>query len=358
MNANPSRQSPAEWEESAQLLPLTTRELPPGRHQFHKEQLMTRIQQEEERTATAAAAEPKTRRFTMPRRAFVVPAMACALAGAVVVGASMFNSGGEGTRVAGGSVPTTSAGGAATKGVPQLLDQISLAAAEVPDPKAGQYVYIESKATSTGVGVDGPGKPSVIHHKLHKRQVWNSLDGTKGWLIDPVANKIPGGQSLDDIDDGRAVEPKDPINGASYNDLAKLPTDPDKLLQMIYKETKGQGRNPDQQAFATIGDLLTESYPPAELYSALFKAAAKIPGVVVVDDAVDAAGRHGVAVARQDAGVREEWIFDKKTHVYLGTRTVVVEDSGLHKRGTVLGTSAIMKRAFVDDIKQTPTEKG
>ncbi|MFH8472353.1 CU044_5270 family protein [Streptomyces sp. NPDC018000] len=356
MNANPSRQSPAEWEESAQLLPPPNRDLPSGRHQFHKERLMARIQQEE-RTATATAAEPKARRFTMPRRAFAVPAMACALAGAVLVGASVFTSAGEDKGVAGGPALARPVGAATTKGVPQLLDQISLAAAEVPNPKAGQYVYIESKTANSNEKIIGD-KAGLDTGTLHTRQVWQSLDGTKGWLIDPTVN--PEGETLS-TPDAQGNVPVATLNGPSYNYLAKLTTDPDKLLKKIYKETEGKGDSPDQEAFEAIGDLLGESYPPAELYSALFKTAAKIPGVVMVEDAVDAAGRHGVAVARLDetSGNRTEWIFDRKTHEFLGERSVHVgEDDGVIKRGTVLSTSAIMKRAVVDDIKQTPTEAG
>ncbi|MEU8473365.1 hypothetical protein AB0F30_36815, partial [Streptomyces sp. NPDC029006] len=113
-----------------------------------------------------------------------------------------------------------------------------------------------------------------------------------------------------------------------------------------------------------IGDLVGESYPPAELYPALFKAAEKIPGVVVVHDAVDAAGRHGVAVARLDetSGQRQEWIFDEKTHVFLGKRSVqvreVTSDGVMIKPGTVLNTSAITNRVVVDGMKQTPSQAG
>ncbi len=79
---------------------------------------------------------------------------------------------------------------------------------------------------------------------------------------------------------------------------------------------------------------------------------------------MDAVGRHGVAVARLDetSGEREEWIFDRKTHVFLGERSVQVkENSGegaLIKPGTVTYTSAIMNRAIVDGIKQTPSQAG
>ncbi|MEV5148239.1 hypothetical protein AB0L14_28580, partial [Streptomyces sp. NPDC052727] len=70
----------------------------------------------------------------------------------------------------------------------------------------------------------------------------------------------------------------------------------------------------------------------------------------------------GTAIARLDekSGQREEWIFDKNTHVFLGQRTVQVSKTTgpehLIKPGTVLFTSAITQRAIVNDIKQTPTQ--
>ncbi|MFI8243066.1 CU044_5270 family protein [Streptomyces sp. NPDC085866] len=365
MNADTSRQNPAEWDESAQLFSRTARDLPTGRHQFHRERLMAQIHdmQQEERTATAAPA--KARRFRLPRPAIVLPALAAAVAAAVVAGNAM--SGGGGVRdggVATGPALTTQVGAATTKGVPQLLDRISLAAADGSHSavKPGQYIYIESKSADSYLNSVN-GKTTLASHELHRRQTWMSPDGTKGWVIDPAASDSPGGETLS-LPDEQGNTPKATLTAPSYDYLAKLTTDPDALLAKIYKETAGQGRAPDQQAFSTIGDLLGESYPPAKLYSALFKAAEKIPGVVVVQDAVDAAGRHGVAVARYDdtSGEREEWIFDKKSLVLLGERTVQVRTVGgtnpLIKPGTVTFTSAVMKRAIVDGIKQTPSKSG
>ncbi|MFI5823688.1 CU044_5270 family protein [Streptomyces rishiriensis] len=365
MNANTSRQDPAERDESAELLSGMARDLPSGRHQFHREQLMTQIHdmQREERIAKAAPA--KVRRFRLPRPAIALPALAAALAGMVVGGVALSGGGGaEGGGVATGPALTTHVGTATTKGVPQLLDQISLAAAHVfqPDVKPGQYIYIESKTADTFVKtVDD--KSSLASHELHRRQVWMSPDGTKGWLIDPAVNDSSEGETLS-LPDEQGNTRKAYLNNPSYDYLAKLTTDPDALLAKIYKETKGHGNSPDQEAFTTIGDLIGESYPPADLYPALFKAAEKIPGVVVVNDAVDAAGRHGVAVARLDetSGAREEWIFDEKTHVFLGERTVQVRketsEGVLIKPGTVLLRSAIINRTVVDGMKQTPSQAG
>ncbi|MFD9005338.1 CU044_5270 family protein [Streptomyces sp. NPDC059582] len=363
MNANTSRQNPAEWDESAELLSRTARDLPTGRHQFHKERLMAQIHDTRQAERTAKAAPTQARRLRLPRPAIALPAMAAVLATAVVAGI-VTSGGGEDGGLATGPALTTQIGTATTAGVPQLLDQISLAAADTSHPavKPGQYIYIESKSADTFVKTDGD-KSTVASHVVHRRQVWKSPDGTKGWLIDPAVNDSAEGETLS-LPDEQGNTPEAFLNNPSYDYLTKLTTDPDELLAKIYKETKGHGNSADQEAFTTIGDLLGESYPPAELYAALFKAAEKIPGVVVVQDAVDAAGRHGVAVARLDetSGEREEWIFDRKTHVYLGTRSVQIrENSGedaLIKPGTVTYTSAILNRAIVDGMKQTPSQAG
>lgn len=325
---------------------------------------MAHIQQDiqrEEYPATTGRGRTKNRGYRLPRLAIALPVTALAVAGAVVAGAVLNGgSGGQGADLATGPALSTQLGSVTTKGVPQLLNQISLVASERSRPvmKPGQYVYIESESADTFVKtVDD--KSSLAGHALHKRQVWRSSDGTKGWLIDPAVNESPGGETLSLPDEqGHPFEAS--LNGPSYDYLATLPTDPDRLLKMIYKAAEGHGNSPDQQAFTTIGDLLRESYPPAELYSALFKTAAKIPGVVVVNDAQDAIGRKGIAVARLDetSGEREEWIFDKKTYVFLGERTVQVKEVSEYgvamKPGTVRYTDAITNRAIVDDIKQVP----
>ncbi|MER5494990.1 CU044_5270 family protein [Streptomyces sp. NPDC002490] len=361
MNANTSRPHPDGPDEHARwLLSGTARDLPTGRHELHKERLMAQIheQQQDERTTPSPA--PR-RRLRLPRPSIALPLVAATVAGAVVLGLVQNDGGGarEGG-VAVGPVLTTPIGAGSSKGVPQLLDRISAAAGEKSHPTVedGQFVYIESKVSDIfPQSIDG--KISVGSYALHRRQVWNSGDGTEGWLIDPAVNDSPEGQTLG-LPDEKGNTPEANLNAPSHEYLSELTTDPDELLAKIYAETKGMGNSPDQQAFATIGDLLGESYPPAELSVALFKTAAKIPGVVVVDEAVDAAGRKGVAVARLDevGGSREEWIFDRKTHAYLGSRTVQVrpgtgEDAVL-KPGMVLHTSAIMTRAVVDGMREVP----
>ncbi|WP_405012529.1 CU044_5270 family protein [Kitasatospora sp. NBC_01539] len=369
MNANLSQPHPAEWEETEHLLPPVERELPAGRHQFHKEHLMTRIH-DDLRSADAAPTRPtRTTRPRSPflRRAILLPAAACVLAGAVATGVHFLDTvdaTDHGPGLATGPVLTTRIGSADPMGAPQLLDRISLAAAAVPGPsqvRENQFIYIGTKSAGTHVRTV-KGKSTLVGDELHLRRTWNSPDGTEGWLIEPGTTGPEGITLAGPTETGQM--PKAYLNAPTYNYLAALPTDPDVLLRKIYTETRGHGRTPDQEAFTTIGDLLRESYPPADLTVALYKTAAKIPGVVKVDDAVDAAGRHGVAVARLDetSGQRTEWIFDSNTLVLLGERTVQVEGSSgeqdLIKPGTVVFTQAVMTRAVVDRIKETPAQSG
>ncbi|MDY0810195.1 CU044_5270 family protein [Kitasatospora purpeofusca] len=238
----------------------------------------------------------------------------------------------------------------------QLLTQAADTAAGKPDPKPGknQFVYVDSLVSFVGMSADG----ETHVDKAHRRQIWLSVDGSQ-WGVLKEEGKFGKGEAAAKegdkrpaprTDGGMWIDPtkKPSIGAPTYNYLAGLPTDPDALLKKIYAETKGQGRTPDQEAFATIGDLLREQIAPPAVSAALYRAAAKIPGVTAVEDSADASGRHGVAVAHVDSGVRTEWIFEPKTHEFLGEREVVVAESDFGKPGTVIGHSAVLGRTITD----------
>ncbi|MEU9352492.1 hypothetical protein AB0D65_16215 [Streptomyces griseoloalbus] len=84
----------------------------------------------------------------------------------------------------------------------------------------------------------------------------------------------------------------------------------------------------------------------------------RLQGGDVVSDAVDAAGRNGVAVARTHDGERTEWIFDKSAAGLLGERTVLVEDNAWGKAGTVVSSVAVIDSGIVDEAGQAPVAAG
>lgn len=344
MSPKPPRPTQAEREELARLLPVPAeRDLHGRRHRLLKDHLMREIQHH---TDAAATSRTWRRRLTFAAIPLAAGAMAVTLATGGLL--DQHPTAAPDSAVASGpSARGTNATPAAV-----LLNRIATVAASKPAPavRDDQYVYIASKVAHSGLSAED----SVIRRdKLHLRQVWLSVDGTRPGLLRENGEDI----KLDDDPGGLIVGEFDPaptLNNPTYRSLQSLPTDPDALLKRIYDETKGSGPNPDQQAFETIGDLLREQLAPPKVSAALYEAAAEIPGVTVVGDSVDATGRHGVAVARVHAGVRTEWIFDKHTLEFLGERSVVVKNPSLGKAGQVISTTAVLSRSVTDKPGQTP----
>ncbi|MFJ9891669.1 CU044_5270 family protein [Streptomyces sp. NPDC091287] len=232
----------------------------------------------------------------------------------------------------------------------QLLERAALAAAATPQTKvrAGQYTYFKTVGHTSVLSETKVGEMELLRENEGMEQ-WTSVDGSEQTL-----------QRKDGID---ALLPGTPgqgnLNAPTYMFLDALPTDPDVLLKRITDDAEahhGAGSDsttgPHQQAFVTIGDLLRNREAPPDITAALYRAAALIPGVDVVCDAVDAVGRHGVAVARTHDGERTEWIFDESTVRFLGERTVLLEDSAWGKAGTVVTSVALIQSGIVDEAGQ------
>ncbi|MFD6491852.1 CU044_5270 family protein [Streptomyces sp. NPDC060188] len=344
------REESLDHAELARLLPAPgDPHLSLDRHLLLEEHLMSEIQ-------PAAPAPAPTRRPARRVLLIGVPVTAAALAGTFAFTA-LTGSGGSDPATATPppvEAPVVRIEPGSTAQLASTVEHIAAAASarKTPEPGPGQYIYIKSEVSYLSVSHTDTDKSKAWVQPLHIREVWNSPDGKQGWLDEP-GYKPKGGITLDsDVENS--------LNGPSYDYLKTLPTDPDALLKKIYKETEGQGNSPDQEAFATVGDLLREQLAPAKLNAALYRAAAKIPGVVVVEHANDAAGREGIALAHVDekSGDRSEWIFDPKTYAYLGSRAVQVKQAYGIKPGTVLECAAVLERAVVDAQKQRPGAQG
>ncbi|GAA0436111.1 CU044_5270 family protein [Streptomyces luteireticuli] len=323
-----------EHQDLAELLPAPAeRDLPPHRHRHHKERLLHAIDADRRSPAFV-------RRLARP--AFAVPLAATAVAGALVV--TTLTGGHDGSRPPAERVPLADAG---PQRASVLLDRIAAVALKsgTKPVRDDQYVYVRSVATET-VHI----KP-VEAGGLKQREDWFSQESRPSNDVGVFR------------EDGKFVT----IHGAdnhpagidrpTYQWLASLPTDPDALYQRLRKETRPiKGVDFDQTVFDTIGTLLWSGVMPPRTEAALYKAAAKIPGVVTMRDAADADGRHGVAIAREDRqlGQRTEWVFDKKSLTYLGQRTYLTRTDEWGKAGTLVRATAILERAVVDRARQIP----
>ncbi|SFY40576.1 CU044_5270 family protein [Streptomyces atratus] len=313
--------------------------------------------------AEAARTEPSARparRAARPRRRLLrvlAPAVVCTLAvgGVVVVNLPDTPRRGPAGVVGGGAPRTTEA--------TRLLDRIALAAAteQRTAVRTDQFVYIESKVAYAAQSAGGG---PVTMPPVHTRQVWLSADGSRPGLLreaDEPGTRLGADGPVGTLD-GPGATPRPgtlhasgpSVGNPTHTYVASLPTDPDALLKLIRDETRGQGQDPDQRAFTAIGDLLAETWAPPKVGAALYRAAAKIPGVTVIRAADDATGREGVAVARTAQGQQTQWVFDRTTYAFLGERTVLAEAGDAGPAGTVVGTSAVLTRAAVDRAGEAP----
>lgn len=138
------------------------------------------------------------------------------------------------------------------------------------------------------------------------------------------------------------------LGDASYRLLQSLPTNPNALLNYLKAGKKYTNDDPVTE----IGDLIREAIIPPAVAAALYRTAALLPGAIVVPDATNAVGQHGIGIAwaSTDAAhkYRTEWIFNKTTLQYIGERDYNV------KTGVVNGESAILQRAFVNKAGELP----
>ncbi|MGW0909277.1 CU044_5270 family protein [Streptomyces sp. NPDC002853] len=320
---------------------LPERDLPPGRHHLLREHLLTEIRQSEKTSPEGRRAQRGAQRAHQSaqkrwfRPALIAGAVAAAVAAGVLV-ASPF--GGQ------------SAQAAPSAETVRMLKEIAAAAERQPVRKGirdDQFVYIKSKLGYTS---QTEGEPAELD-PVHPREFWLSVDGTHGNVI----NEPDSGSGFDMERFDPDFKPGEPLPdwATNYRNLEKLPTDPVNMLDWLHKVSDG-GKSEDQNTFVLVGDLSYESLMPPKQAAALYLAASKIPGVKLIEDAVDAEGRHGVAIAREDGGVREELIFDKETKQFLGEREVATEDAFGFKKGDVTGRSAILEREVVDRAGQRP----
>jgi hypothetical protein len=295
---------------------------------------------------------PKRARLASARQIRLVFA-GCALAAAAALTVTLVSTP-HGSSTA--PVPSTAAG--------RILQHAADVALTQPAAPAGQFVYTEITGRMHS---EPPGAKTIVE------QIWQSADGSRPGAvkITPCSPLTPGG-----YDSGvrrprrvgdRLVPPPRLFNSAStcvlaidssksvpavasYAGLRTLPQNPAALLAYINSHaiTNQIGGLKSQLAWNAIQDIVRDnpSMPPT-VAAALFRAAATLPGTVVLHHATDAAGRPGVAVAMHYGGLSSELIFDPGTYRFMGSADVVTGAAFGEPIGTVLYTMAVLDTAIV-----------
>jgi hypothetical protein len=227
---------------------------------------------------------------------------------------------------------------ATAPGAPQaLLGRVSLAADEqTVTVRDDQFVYTDVLDDYTA---KGPLKGKPVLPPEHYKS-WVSVDGSRpGKVVGPGKNAtLPVTGSPASLDT------------PNYRFLETLPTDPAKLVAVL-RTQRGmykQSVSDDDALWRSLSALLNNSpVMPPKLAATIYQVAAKVPGITVVNDATDAAGRHGIAVSRTSGfdGSQITWIFDPKSYQYLGERQDSVNDAD---------ATAVVLRGVVDQVGQLP----
>ncbi|MGA5761813.1 CU044_5270 family protein [Nonomuraea bangladeshensis] len=198
-------------------------------------------------------------------------------------------------------------------------------------------------------------EPEVDRDRRMTLETWHSLDGKQLAL-----------------DDGRGrlvTEEYGP--GVTAADLARAPVTPEEMIARIgasvdatpVTEFDDADATREERIFLRISQLLGEQPLVADVRAALFRTLPMIQGVSVRQDAIDAAGRHGLAFVFTGAWERFEIIVSAQDYRFLGTYGESVADRTFDlpggatrtvKAGTPLVWSAHMTAKVVDKAGERP----
>jgi hypothetical protein len=298
MNATPIQPDSNEREELARLLPEPVeRDLPSDRHRQLQEFVMSQIHQE------LRSAEQAPRRSPMRRPAFLAPALTAVAAAAVA--AVVIGTGGSGIS-GGGQVPPA----ATSLSGQQILLAAATTAERVPEG-SGTYWYV--KVASKG-GTDSG----------NQWENWTQRDG-QTWLRGEKTG-------------GKVVEITEPapfrLGGpeVSFEQLQKLPTDPDALKAWIadsikHSDVRTSAGKPDakmqaQFVFDGLISLVSELPAPPKVRAAAFRAIASYPNVESLG-AVE--GGQGLLITFED-GTPARLVVDSATSQIRETNFFVTAD--------------------------------
>ncbi|MEV0648318.1 CU044_5270 family protein [Phytomonospora sp. NPDC050363] len=299
-------------DELARLLPdPADRGLSTHRHRQIQEFLMTEMQ-------------PPQRPVRRPRRGFALVTASVLAAAAVAAGAATGGFGllsgepGAGADVVATQQPSAETPVAATF----RLAAAHAATQEWTDPRPDQWTYTKYWSQEPG--------PLAEHYRWSgppvTREWWEKIDGTK----------VAGPQETERVEE-LVLDNRLPF-------LMALPTDPQELLAALREELADPNRMRLDHAmpfsfepkteeewnlalYSNISSILQIGVLPPDVTSALWQAAALIPGVVQRDEIIEIEGRKAVAVSVVlDGWFEVQLLLDPDTHEYVGRRTLYAAD--------------------------------
>lgn len=263
--------------------------------------------------------------------------------------------------------------GGAEPAAAEVLHSAALATLETSDPVVGPGQFLKLSTTAmnaVGVQSENGGEfvnfLQIVSDELYipadrgDDWVWHrhpsDIQGTFGPESEVAARKwVDSNANFEELLQAPAGGFYGGNSDAGYSDLADLPRDTEELLAHIRLVTVGQSHSPDDAAMTFIVERLQTGAVPADLRSALYNAAALIPGVTITEEQATLNGQTGIAIGRDEANLeRQEIIIDPETGMYIGRRQVTLSGYDDIPAGTVTGWSTITA-TVVDSAPQGGT---
>jgi hypothetical protein len=325
--------------------------------------------------------EPRRRRLSRPVsrpvvRVVAVGALALAIASGITIAQ---NVGGDAPANRPGRVGILPGGPVANALEVALRAKAAAQAQPATTLTPSQWIYVKTLTAEINGEVLGP------RTKYSTNEAWLTVEGKSPPRKDRVVVSAsePTAKVLIDL-------PSDPDSA-----LARLYADVDRINDLFKRPgeefayatpARPGGQNVDGPltfrgdivnvprgvaAFNLVSEILKSYYVPPRLQATLYGALARMPGVRMLPDSVDAQGRHGLALYVMNEGyIRQEIILDRNTYRYLGSRSITVRDHTVppagkdvetdsrtpiqFKKGSVLGLSAQLASAPVGKPGERP----
>jgi hypothetical protein len=314
--------------------------------------------------AIGSRGEPRPQRARARLRFPLLPSIgllgATVAAGVAIVIATGLNGGAGQPASAAAAMLQRAARVAAASGGPRVL-------------RPGEYWYVHSRETTNGavfLGKNGShGHVLVIVNALtsYDRQDWIGVGRRSAFTTRIVGIRFLSAAAREQwkragrpapLGQGSSSLPADAFD-RPYKELLALPTNVDALYRVVKRQAgKGSAAWQRHEMFTVIGDLLRRDPIPARVRAALYRVAARIPGIQALGLTHDGLGRPALAIALNDTlyGDRAELLFDPRTAALLGETSVVVKPGPKYhvKPGTVRTGSTYITSGIVQRIGQHP----
>ncbi|MFI6740453.1 CU044_5270 family protein [Nonomuraea sp. NPDC050451] len=213
-------------------------------------------------------------------------------------------------------------------------------------PSPGKWLYVKESIAP----LRAEPAPEVDRDRRITLELWNSVDGRQ--------------TALDDGKGRLAIHESGP--GVTAADLAEEPVTPERTLARIKAAVAatsepGADQPAEQRIVETIAQVMSEQAVERKVRAALFRALPMVQGVSVRQDAVDAAGRHGIALVYTGPWERFELILSPEDYRFLGTygetvatRTYTAGQPREVKAGTPVVWTARLEAGIVDKPGERP----